>query len=186
MSKLQGRPLLPIAANSPAQNQIALQGGTCFLIIPPMATVITLLLVGAALLVVEFFLPGMVAGILGTLCLVAAVVIGYVQFGPRQGTFILLGVMLGLTLGTFFWIAYFPQSRVAQSFVSKKIIRDTGVGKSELLGQTGIARTDLRPSGSAEINGKRFDVVSEGSMIERGAQVQVVDVEGIRIVVRAI
>jgi membrane-bound serine protease (ClpP class) len=169
-----------------AREPIRLAGLLLFPDNPPMATVITLLLVGVALLVVEFFLPGMVAGILGTLCLIAAVVIGYAQFGPRQGTFILVGVILGLIFGTFIWIAYFPQSRVAQSFVSKTSIRDTGVGQSELIGQTGITLTDLRPSGSAEIIGKRFDVVSEGSMIERGARIQVVDVEGIRIVVRAI
>jgi membrane-bound ClpP family serine protease len=37
----------------------------------------------------------------------------------------------------------------------------------------------------ALINGKRIDVVTEGAMIERGASIRVVVIEGIRVVVRA-
>jgi membrane-bound serine protease (ClpP class) len=44
----------------------------------------------------------------------------------------------------------------------------------------------LRPSGTANINGQRVDVVTEGGLIERGTAVKVVAVEGSRIVVRAV
>ena len=44
--------------------------------------------------------------------------------------------------------------------------------------------TPLRPAGKALIEGKRVDVISEGGFIERGAQVQVIQVEGLRVVVR--
>ena len=55
-----------------------------------------------------------------------------------------------------------------------------------MLHQTGAALTLLRPSGTAVINGHRVDVVTEGAMIERNAPVQVVAVEGMRVVVRAL
>ena len=43
-----------------------------------------------------------------------------------------------------------------------------------LVGQAGIALTDLRPAGFARIGGKRVEVVSSGAYIERGGEVVVV------------
>lgn len=55
---------------------------------------------------------------------------------------------------------------------------------SQLLGEEGVSITPLRPAGSAEINGMRVDVVSEGGFIPSGTKVQVVQIEGTRVVVR--
>jgi membrane-bound serine protease (ClpP class) len=46
------------------------------------------------------------------------------------------------------------------------------------IGARGVALTPLRPSGTAVINDQRYDVVTEGVMVERDAAVEVVDVEG--------
>jgi membrane-bound serine protease (ClpP class) len=54
---------------------------------------------------------------------------------------------------------------------------------SALLGALGVASTDLRPSGKALIDGRLVDVVSQLHFVERGASVQVVEVEGARVVV---
>lgn len=56
----------------------------------------------------------------------------------------------------------------------------------ELVGKTGKALTDLRPSGTAEIDGKRVDVVTDSEFIEKGSSIEVVEVEGIRVVVKEI
>ncbi|MBL9126358.1 MAG: hypothetical protein JNL97_01865, partial [Verrucomicrobiales bacterium] len=58
--------------------------------------------------------------------------------------------------------------------------------RPELLNQSGSALTHLRPSGTALIGGRRVDVITEGSMVERGSPVRVVAVEGMRVVVRAL
>jgi len=71
-------------------------------------------------------------------------------------------------------------------FISQKVIGELRVDKPELLDQVGIAQTNLRPSGTAMINGQRVDVVTEGPMIEQGATIKVVAVEGMRVVVRAV
>lgn len=55
---------------------------------------------------------------------------------------------------------------------------------SEYLGRQGTAVTDLRPSGTALIDGRRVDVVTRGDYIEKGSAVKVTAVEGSRIVVR--
>ena len=151
-----------------------------------MALVVILLLVGAALLFAEIFLPGMIAGVVGFCCLVAGVIMGFVEFSPRTGTFILLGVIFGLVGGFALWIKYFPESRYAGLFVSQSVGGNIDAEKPELLRQTGTAYTNLRPSGTALINGRRVDVVTEGGMIERGTPIKVVALEGMRVVVRAV
>jgi membrane-bound serine protease (ClpP class) len=52
------------------------------------------------------------------------------------------------------------------------------------LGKRGHATSPLRPAGIATIDGKRVDVISEGDLIEPGQPIQVVRVDGNRIVVR--
>jgi membrane-bound serine protease (ClpP class) len=151
-----------------------------------MALIITLLLLGAVLLFLEVLLPGLIAGTIGFLCLVAAVILGYRGFGYQTGSLILAGVLVGLLIGTWCWLEFFPESRVARRFISQGASGELGVAKPELLNGTGTALTQLRPSGTATINGQRVDVVTEGDLIERGAQLKVVAVEGARIVVRAI
>ncbi len=150
-----------------------------------MDVVIVLLLVGALLVLAETVLPGMIAGIVGVCCLVAAVVETYVRFGERPGSLVLLGVLTGLVAGFSLWIKFFPDSRFARRFVSRRVVGEIGTHRPELLHQTGTAFTQLRPAGTAVINGRRVDVVTEGQLIERGTPVQVVAVEGMRVVVRA-
>lgn len=151
-----------------------------------METVATLIVVGAVLLLLETVLPGMIAGILGVLCLIAGVVMGYRTFGPHTGHLILLGVVAGLILIALCWVKYFPDSRLARLFISQRTVGEIGTDRPELVNQAGVAQTPLRPSGAALINGQRIDVVTEGPFIERGAAIKVVAVEGMRVVVRAV
>ncbi len=151
-----------------------------------MELVITLLVVGVILLLLETVLPGAIAGIVGIICLVAGVIEAYVQFGATTGNYVLLGVAVGLVIGLWLWVKYFPTSRFGRKFVLHRIGGNVDAEQPELLNQTGTALTSLRPSGAALINGRRVDVVTEGAMIERGQAVKVVDIEGLRVVVRAI
>ena len=150
-----------------------------------METVIILLVVGAVLLVLEIILPGMIAGIAGLICLAAGLVLSYRQFSLQTANLISLGVVLGLVLGTFAWLKYLPESRFGKVFVSEQTVGEIGTERPELLHRMGTALTHLRPSGTAVIDGKRVDVVTEGPHIQRGTPVKVIAVEGMRIVVRA-
>lgn len=51
------------------------------------------------------------------------------------------------------------------------------------LGMVGEAITDLRPSGTALINGKRLDVVTRGEYLERSSKINVISVTGNQIIV---
>jgi len=151
-----------------------------------METVVALLVVGTALILLETVLPGMVAGLIGFGCLVAGVILAYVNFGPQQGNWVLFAVALVLTALTVLWVRFFPNSRLGQMFVTRRTIGNLGVEQPQLLNQEGTALTNLRPSGTALINGQRIDVVTEGVLLEPGTPLRVVAVEGLRVVVRAL
>jgi membrane-bound serine protease (ClpP class) len=59
-----------------------------------------------------------------------------------------------------------------------------GTGRS-LLGKQGQTLSFLRPAGKARIDGRVFDVVSDGPFIAEGAEIEVVQITGNRVVVRA-
>jgi membrane-bound serine protease (ClpP class) len=151
-----------------------------------MATVVTLILVGAALLLLETVLPGMIAGLIGFACLVAGVVMAYMNFEAPTANIVLLVVVVAVVAGSLIWFKFFPDSRFAKIFISERTVGDIGTDKPELLNQTGQALTALRPSGTAVIGGKRIDVVTEGPFIEPGTAVKVIEVEGMRVVVRSV
>ena len=151
-----------------------------------MELVAALLIAGVVLLLLETILPGAVAGVIGFTCLVAGVIMSYRTFSFQTGNIVLFCVVLGLMFGGVLWVKFFPDSALARPFISHRSIGNVGAEKPELLDQTGTAFTNLRPSGTAVINGRRVDVVTEGGMIERGTPVKVVQVEGLRVVVRAV
>ena len=81
------------------------------------------------------------------------------------------------------------------SLWDKMILKDqltTGQGyvsatpQEELVGKTGKTMTDLRPAGTAWIEGRPVDVVAEGVFLKKGAMVKVIAVEGMRVVVRQV
>ena len=58
------------------------------------------------------------------------------------------------------------------------------LGWESLKGETGIADTDLHPSGWVRVKDQRIFVVSEGEFIEEGKEIQILSVDGNRVLVR--
>src|SRR2546429_6172937 len=145
-----------------------------------MATVVTLILVGAALLLLETVLPGMIAGIAGFGCLVAGVVVAYLNFDARTANLVFLAVVVGLVAGAFCWVKFFPQSRLAQLFISQRTVGDIRTGKPELLHQTGTAFTSLRPWGTAELRRPGVGLGVGGGLFLDGSRAELFCVGGCR------
>jgi len=82
------------------------------------------------------------------------------------------------------WVRFFPNSRFGHVFISRGAVGGIRAEKPELLHQTGVAFTQLRPCGTALINGRRIDVVTEGGLIEKDTPLKVIALEGMRVVVR--
>ena len=136
------------------------------------------------MLMLETVLPGLIVGLCGLACWMAAVAVAFQR--TDQGIWVLLFVLAGGGIGAVLWFKYFPQTRYAQSLMLKNTIGGEPEVDQSLLDQEGVAHSDLRPSGVAKINDRRMDVLAEGGMIEAGTGIKVVEVTGMRVVVRAI
>ena len=148
-----------------------------------------------ALGVEAFILPGFgVAGILGVCFLLGAVVTALAGPAPAAGDLLgalgVLGASVVITSAVFYaWIRHLPNSHrfagLFQTHVSERALGYVSAPeRKDLIGQQGVALTDLRPSGVAEVNGERIDVVTEGEFVSAGASITIERAEGYRHVVR--
>lgn len=159
---------------------------------------ILLLGLGAIALAVEVFvLPGFgVAGVVGTLAIVAAMVLAMMGARPSTGdiaqALAVLGASLLITMAVIYaWLRHLPNSgRFSGLLLRGSVHKSQGFvsapSRGDLIGLDGIAVTDLRPSGTARVGQERIDVVTEGEYVAQGSRVQVVQSDGYRHVVRAV
>jgi membrane-bound serine protease (ClpP class) len=59
-------------------------------------------------------------------------------------------------------------------------------GMGDLVGAEGVSLTPLRPAGTARIKDRRVDVVADGELIAVNSRIQVMRVDGNRVVVRSV
>ncbi|MBI3179560.1 MAG: hypothetical protein HYZ27_07845, partial [Deltaproteobacteria bacterium] len=165
--------------------------------------------IGAVLLIVELlFIPGFgVAGVAGIALMAVAVVMAFVELELPWDTSFELGyvaeaaqmaasrlaiLMVALTVGAFVFSKYLPGSRLGKSVIleSATTAAEGYVSQSAaelaLVGKRGRAVGALRPAGIADIEGRRIDVVTQGDFIEPGSEIEVMLVDGNRVVVKKI
>lgn len=151
--------------------------------------VILLFLLGLALLLLEIFvIPGFgVAGLAGIIAVVASI---YMSFSSSTEALLAILVALVSTGAVgFFAFKYLKRTSAWDRLIlNTRQERELGyvapLEQSDVVGKVGKALTILRPAGTVEIDGRRLDVVTEGEFIPSDSRVQVVKVEGTRVVVR--
>lgn len=151
-------------------------------------TVIALAIAGLLLLFCEVFVPGGIVGGIGAICLIIGIIGGF-TISVNWGFGLLVGTLVVGLVGFWLWVKYFPTSPIGKKLILQNDAHDwQGYSntKQELVGKEGIAHSPLRPAGTAIIDGQRVDVVTRGDMIESDAAIRVVEVEGNRVVVKAV
>jgi membrane-bound serine protease (ClpP class) len=165
-----------------------------------LASVIEILMfiIGVGLLIFEVFVtPGFgIAGISGILLIVASIFFSmlgsdpFFDFEDVSMAIIQLALAIVAALILIFILARFlPKTNIFKKFILSVEEKTTEGFTSheitkELIGAKGIALTTLRPAGTAEINGKRVDVVTDSEYIENGKPIEVIKVEGLKVLVR--
>ena len=148
--------------------------------------IVALIVVGLLLIAAEVFLPGLILGTIGLLCLVTSVVFVFLQYGTSAGVLAAF-VVGGLTIvGFVLWLFLFPRTFIGRRIMlrTSQPADRTAEEHRSLVGETGEAITPLRPSGTARIGGKRVDVTAVGDFLEQGAAIVVVAADGMRVAVR--
>ena len=171
-----------------------------------------LIIIGVILLLLELFvIPGFgVAGILGLGCLVTGIIMAMVPSMPgvpelpgfpewsksdvqpflQVALINFLIALVALIVVVNLLSRYMPKSAMFSHIVLQQTAKVSlgyvgldSKGHQLLLGQMGVALTDLRPAGMALIANQRVDVVSFADFIAKGSQIQVQEVNGPRVAV---
>ncbi|HWR60689.1 MAG TPA: NfeD family protein [Clostridia bacterium] len=149
-----------------------------------------LYVVGLVLLMIEALMPGFgIAGISGVVLVFASIVMISSSFYEAilflVGT-IAVAVLLIVALYRLGYGKRFVKSMILnteqkneQGYVSSK-------GYEKYLGMRGTVITPLRSAGTVLIDGSRIDAVSEAEFIEKDTEVEVIKIEGSRIVVKKV
>jgi membrane-bound ClpP family serine protease len=154
-----------------------------------------LILLGAALviLVIDLFIPS--AGMLAILSvtIAGAGIVCLFRHDNLWGLVGLLFVVIGWPLALYMGFKIMPQTAIG-----KKLILGSNQDDEErpaeqaspllqLIGSEGTVITDLRPIGVIRIGDKKFDALSESTLIRAGATVKVIGVvDGVNLKVRAV
>jgi len=158
-----------------------------------LAWAVILLLIGLALLALEFFIPsGGVLGFLSVCTVLAAITLAYMS-GPLKGFLFLGATVVAIPAVLAVAVKVWPETPMGRRLLlrppsSEEVLPDDDArrGLRALVGQTGRAKSKMLLSGAAVFDGRTVDAVSESMPIEPGQLVRVVAVHGNRVVVRAI
>jgi membrane-bound serine protease (ClpP class) len=166
---------------------------------------IAIFVVGVALIAVELFvIPGFgVAGIAGIVLSVFGLGVSMVgnvgldfSFIPAKS--LLKSLLIAITASSvsligsillaikLFNTSAFSRLVLQVTNSSEQGFVGTSTKEFELIGTTGVAYTDLRPSGKIEINGELYDASSEIGFIEENTPIQVINYTGAQVKVRPI
>jgi membrane-bound serine protease (ClpP class) len=146
--------------------------------------IVVLFVAGFLLIAAEVFVPGLIVGTLGFLCLAASVGLVFYHYGTMAGSIAALVIGTLSIGGLIVWLNVFPRTFIGRRIVLSRKQPPAPPREDNLVGQTGVAVTALRPSGTARIEGKRVDVTAVGDFLEEGAVVTVVSADGFRVAVR--
>lgn len=170
-----------------------------------MLLAVLLFLLGLILIGLEVFvIPGFgFTGITGLVLVISSLALAtvermpqspqdWVDYGTTLGTFGLS--LLAAFAGALMLAWYLPSIPYANRLVLKPPSEEEelydaasrGPAHAALLGAIGVAATPLRPAGKAQFGDDFLDVIAEGDFVKPGCRVQVIELEGNRIVVKEI
>ena len=151
------------------------------------AAAIICLIIGIALWILEMFTPGLgVPALLGSISLIAAIVLSARSLSHALITLALILILLGVC--AFFVFRAFSHGKLHRIVLHESVDGDSTPlkGMADMIGREGVTLTTLRPAGDADFDGQRLDVVSEGAFIEKGSKVRIASIEGLRIIVKQV
>ncbi len=151
---------------------------------------IAIFIVGIIFIIVEILTP--TVGILAAVGIVAILYSLILAMGGDINAIYMMVLALIIAIIIFvIIIKKLPSSKLWQKLVLTNTSSSekgyvSAVDYSRYLNKEGTVLSELRPSGTAKIDGDLLDVISEGSFISKGEKIRVIKVEGVRIIVRKI
>jgi membrane-bound ClpP family serine protease len=153
-----------------------------------MAIILLLAIAGILFIFLEFFLPGAVLAVIGTLILLVSLGLVFAQHSSFWGIVYMLALIL-LVFGTCklaLWRikrspskSHFYHGEDQEGFLASSF-------DSSLIGKEGTVSTELKPAGHILVEGKLYQAISETGFVSRGSAVKIVGGKGSHLIVRGL
>ncbi len=149
-----------------------------------------LFVLGLVLLTIEVMIPGFgLPGISGIILVVVGTVLAMNDIKTALMSLSIAIIISALV--SFYLVRMGYRSKLFNSIIlSNKLERKKGYSSGQnfnhLMDFEALTLSELRPAGFIDINGEKFDALSEGEFIQKNSKVRVVRVEGSKIYVRRI
>ena len=150
-----------------------------------------LLGLGVGVIIMELFIPSAgVLGVIATILIVSGVVVAFFK-SMIAGATVLALTVLSLPMLFALLIKVWPNTPIGRRVLIGNFKEQDVLPLSEayteyhkLVGQLGVAKTKMLPSGLIVVNDKKYDAVSDGFPIEAGQPIKIIAVKGNRIFVQ--
>lgn len=151
-----------------------------------MSLIVLLTIAGLLSLFMEFFLPGMIFAMIGSVLLLASICLFFYLYDVIWGVLYLGGLLLliiGICKTALWWIKrnkskdHFYLNKDQEGYVAAQFDQSA-------VGKEGIAFTELKPAGHVLIEGKQSQALCETGYAEQGAAIRVVGGKGGHLLVR--
>jgi membrane-bound ClpP family serine protease len=157
----------------------------------PLVWAILLFVAALAFVALELFLPsGGLLGLMAVVAVIGSLVFVIYDIGYLAGTIYLVFLAIFVPVLIVAGLNYWPHTSVGRKILN---VSPDGEGEppvelrnAHLVGKRGVALTKMLPSGAVKIEGKSYDAIDEGAGLESGDPIEVIRVDGTRIVVRHI
>ena len=144
---------------------------------------------GFIFVVLEMYIPGFgLTGVTGGVLLIIGILLTAKSFMDALILIVIIMAVLGIALTLVLQSA--AKGKLNKSLVLNDTLDKASgyIGTEDLdyfLGREGIAVTNMRPSGIADFDGVKLDVVTDGEFLKKEVKVKVIKVQGRRIVVKS-
>lgn len=125
--------------------------------------------------------------VIGLVCMIVSV--GFAAPNWVAGLYAVIGVFIG-GMSSFGFLKVFKKRQMwTKITLFDQLTEEAGYSSlnqsyKELIGRTGVTTTDMRPIGTVLIDHKEYSAITEGKWITKDTDVEVVDVDGTRILVK--
>ena len=152
-----------------------------------MIVALVLLLLGLIAVYLEFYVPGGVLAVIGTLCIFAAIW-SFVATYPSP---LAVTAFVAVTIGGLIAVIRLALWRIRKSAATNTFFLKTdqegyiaSTITANLAGKEGVALTDLTPAGYVLIEGEKYPALCKGPYQDKGTTVIVTSQQGAHLVVK--
>ncbi len=150
-----------------------------------LTTIILIIVAGLILLLLELIVPGGIVGTIGGVATIIGIVLMYNHYGNLYGTIALLVSLIVCVIGLYFFFRDKTWKRVALNDSIDIKLNKEDVDSLQV-GMQGETITKCLPSGKARFDDKIFEVHSLSEAIDPNTPVEIIKIEGNKIIVKPI